>query len=303
MQFLPSQAASTASTMEETMSKSIIKGAVIAAVAAVGAAVFAVSAFASPSTSPANANSASASTNSAAVPQGVTQFQVAGRTSEMSYVPVTPCKLVDTRLAVGPFHTGVTRFYHARGTGSLAGQGGSAAGCGLPTNAAAISTIVSAVTPSTSGFIQANAADQGDPGITSVNYFKAQNISGNTTINLSQPASANAFKVKNTGGPTQIVVTVVGYYIAPMAAEVNSAGNLVIGNRVTLARVIPGAPGQYEVIFDRDVSKCYYSATSFNQNLSAEVEPRTGNAAGVFVLFTNNANTITPSQFYLTVTC
>ncbi len=36
-------------------------------------------------------------------------FQVAGTTAEMSYVPVTSCVVMDTRLAGGPFAAGATR--------------------------------------------------------------------------------------------------------------------------------------------------------------------------------------------------
>jgi hypothetical protein len=279
------------------MSKSLIKAGLVAAVAAIGAGAFAASALAGP-TGTTNANTASPNTTKVAP-----NFQVAGHTSEMSFVPVNPCKLVDTRLAGGQFGNGTSRAYHARGTGSLASQGGSSTGCALPANAAAISTIVSAVSPSADGFIQTNASDQASAGATSVNYSAGVSISSSATINLSAPAAATAFKVKNNGGPTHISISVVGYYIAPMGAEVNSVGTLVVGNRVTLARVIPGFPGQYEVIFDRDVTKCYYSATAFSGSLQGEVEPRSGNPNGVFVAFTNNSGTITATQFYLTVSC
>ena len=287
------------------MSMSLGRIAVVsAAIVSVGIASLGVTALAAPGTSGTtasatpNANQAKPS-RSALAPA----FQAAGTTAEMHYVPVTPCKLVDTRVAGGRFSSGTARSYHARGTGSLASQGGSSTGCELPQNAAVMASNVSAVTPAGDGYVQANASDAGSPGATVLNYVHNQSITTLAQIELAKPGSAFAFKVTNHGGPTQVVVTVVGYYIAPLIANIDTTGALISGSRVTTAREITGFPGQDEVIFDRDVTKCSYQASSFGQGLTAEVEPRSGNANGVFVLFTNSAGTVVRSRYYLTVTC
>src|SRR5712692_3734912 len=49
---------------------------------------------------------------------------------DLVYFPVTPCRLVDTRLAGGPIAAGFTRSFVMNG--SLTGQGGNASGCGIP---------------------------------------------------------------------------------------------------------------------------------------------------------------------------
>lgn len=275
---------------------------------AVGAIALGTVAASSPGVAAAGANTAVASApaepNGNANPDAdvTPAFQTPGRISEMTFVPVNPCKLVDTRFGGGAFSNGETRSYNARGTGSLAGQGGSSTGCGIPGNAAALQVTVAAVNPTGPGYLQLNAADQTSPGISWLNYVKGVGSSVGAMVNLSQPG-LKAFKVRNVGAKTDVAVLVAGYYIAPLAASVNSNGTLNIGSRVTLARQVPGFANNYEVIFDRSVTNCYYNATAQNANLHAEVQPRSGNPAGVFVVFTNNAGTVTPTPFYLTVVC
>src|SRR5215203_1289129 len=51
---------------------------------------------------------------------------------DLTYHTVAPCLVVDTRVSGGAFAAGETRTYNIGGSGSLASQGGSATGCGIP---------------------------------------------------------------------------------------------------------------------------------------------------------------------------
>jgi hypothetical protein len=88
--------------------------------------------------------------------------------------------------------------------------------------------------------------------------------------------------------------------MALMAARVDADGTLLAGSGVTGVIYLGG--GQYEIDFDRDVSKCFYSVTAYFPRL-LEAEPRTINVKGVFVLIENNSQTAVDTRFDLTVFC
>ncbi len=280
--------------------KSVAIGAATAAIA-FSAVVGASAAFGS-------GNGSSAAVSSAQPPAAPLRpnvkpaFQVAGTTAEMSYVPVTSCVVMDTRLAGGPFAAGATRNYDVRGSGSLAAQGGSKTGCGIPTNAAASVLNVLAVTPHAAGHVKVLPYKGTSTGTIVVYYNAGQTISGSVNADIAAPGS-HAFTLINLGGPSDITADVTGYYIAPMFAEVASTGtSLFQGSRVTATTHL-GSTGEYQVEFDRDVSKCSYSGNAYLPNNVVEVEPRSGVADGVFVFITNNSGMGTDVQFFLTVTC
>src|SRR5262245_37685833 len=85
---------------------------------------------------------------------------------DMTFHTVPPCTVVDTRVSGGAFAAGETRTYNVVGSGSLASQGGSATGCGVPgfsngiAQVQAVALNIVALTPAGGGNIVANAADQ-----------------------------------------------------------------------------------------------------------------------------------------------
>ncbi|MCB0971199.1 MAG: tandem-95 repeat protein, partial [Acidimicrobiales bacterium] len=72
------------------------------------------------------------------------------------YVPITPCRVVDTRVSGGALGDREIRDYAVSGSGgAFAGQGGQANGCGIPEGALAVEASVTAVSPADSGFFRA----------------------------------------------------------------------------------------------------------------------------------------------------
>ncbi|HMN72987.1 MAG TPA: hypothetical protein PKA55_14080 [Rhodoblastus sp.] len=91
---------------------------------------------------------------------------------------------------------------------------------------------------------------------------------------------------------------------ATLAARVNPDGTLNTGAGATGASKIAGLTGTYEVIFNRDVSKCFYSASSFLSGyVATALEPRAGNANGVYLEMQSLTGTAVDTPFYLTVFC
>lgn len=224
-------------------------------------------------------------------------FQEAGRTSEMSYVPIAPCTLVDTAKAGGAFANGAVRNYDARGDGSLAAQGGNANGCKIPGNAAVLALAVRAVESITAGSIRVGPGS----GSIAVNYRANQITTGFTNVDLASPTQPKDFKVQNAGGPTHLVLGAVGYFIAPMGAVVYADASVLAGSR--LINTIKFGAGDYEIDFDRNITKCFYSVTPYTAGVVFNAAPRIGSPNGVFVEGRTPAGVLVDSPFFLTVTC
>lgn len=71
-----------------------------------------------------------------------------GTAEELTFVPLEPCRIADTRLALGPFGDGETRHFVVRGvTTDYSPQGGDPNGCGIPdlSEGVALSNVARAV--------------------------------------------------------------------------------------------------------------------------------------------------------------
>jgi len=137
----------------------------------------------------------------------------AGAANE-SFSPVTPCRLVDTRLAAGPFAAGQKRTYQVTGTG-LAGQGGVAGGCAVPATAVAVEVSVSAVAPAANGSLRAWPAGTPEPNATFLNWTARESITNTGTVPIATTAGTLDLTVEVNNGGTHLVVDVQGYFAAP----------------------------------------------------------------------------------------
>jgi hypothetical protein len=137
--------------------------------------------------------------------------------SDLVYTPVTPCRIVDTRLTnLGAFAAGSQRGFIGWGT-SFAAQGGAAGTCGLPLNTdnAAIAVNFAIVSPTTDGYITAypsNAATM--PLAATLNFYAGDVKANNTILKLSQTGTGAHFNVYSTSA-AHLVADVVGYYAKP----------------------------------------------------------------------------------------
>ncbi len=156
------------------------------------------------------------------------------------------------------------------------------------------------MTPHAAGHVKVLPYKGTSTGTIVVYYNVGQTISGSVNADIAAPGS-HAFTLVNLGGPSDITADVTGYYIAPLAAHVTGTGSLVLGSRVTATSKV--GTGEYEIDFDRDVTKCFYAVTPFSQGVEVEAQPRSGNADGVFVFVLSAASAATNAEFHLTVTC
>lgn len=219
--------------------------------------------------------------------------------TEAKYTAITPCRLVDTRKAGGMVTNTAPRSFVAASTGSLAGQGGDPAGCGIPAAAVAIQANVVAVGSSGSGFLKVYPAGAPAPAASFLNFRDGKAVANGGAITV-DTSGAKHFTVL-TSRTTHVVVDVSGYFIKPMWARVGATGILVDGSRVVFATA--EGTGVYEVAFDRDVSHCAYSVTSFGSDVFAQAQPVDGEPNGVFVLLEDSTGSPVDDEFYLIVIC
>lgn len=177
---------------------------------------------------------------------------------ELHFVAVQPCRVVDTRLAVGEFGAGTARSYYVAGTAGFAPQGGKSGGCDIPTGAKAI-TGTMMVTPSGNGYVRAWPYATSAPNASIMNYDSGRSSTGFTTTVRS--GGGKDLWVRNFSSPTHLVIDVTGYFIPQMQAYISSSGSVIDQSGRLVGSSRPST-GTYVLSWDRNVGNCSAQATS-----------------------------------------
>ena len=143
--------------------------------------------------------------------------------NDLVFVPITPCRIVDTRVAGGPIAANTVRSFDVTAVTDYSFQGGSASNCngaGSVGSFAAAAINFTVVTPAAAGYITAFPFLGTQPLAATVNYT-AGDIRGNyAVVKLDQGASANELSVYSFA-QTHLVADIVGYYINPQATPLD----------------------------------------------------------------------------------
>ncbi|MGO0999681.1 hypothetical protein [Lysobacter sp. CA196] len=142
--------------------------------------------------------------------------------SDLVYTPVTPCRIVDTRLRGGAFAADSTRSFAAFTATDFAEQGGDASNCNLPANVSAITVKVAAVQPLQVGWFTAYPYDEPRPVASSLNYNIGPVFSNDAHVKLCRPGCAKQFSLYSSAH-TDLVVDVTGYFKEPQATALDCA--------------------------------------------------------------------------------
>ncbi|MBI4882639.1 MAG: hypothetical protein HY826_01135 [Actinobacteria bacterium] len=124
-----------------------------------------------------------------------------------SFVPITPCRLLDTRSTspVGPRSTPITA-----GESLSVQVTGSNGSCVIPSSATAIVINVTAVGPTAASFITLFPADVSLPNASNLNFTAGQSPAPNlVTVSLS---AGGAIKIFNESGNVNVIGDIAGYY-------------------------------------------------------------------------------------------
>jgi alpha-tubulin suppressor-like RCC1 family protein len=127
------------------------------------------------------------------------------------YVPVTPCRLVDTRSG-SPLGAAGARPLRIGGDGpGFTQQGGSAGGCTIPEDATAVEVSLTAVDVTGVGFSRLWPGDRTEPGAAALNFGPGQNTTNSGTVALSRSGLVD-LAVRNYSPQSDYIVDVLGYY-------------------------------------------------------------------------------------------
>lgn len=229
--------------------------------------------------------------------------------NDVKFVPLTPCRLVDTRVPTPSqrFTNGGVRSFKVRGTGAaFAAQGGKADGCGVPGAVTAVEVTVTAVDASANGFLRVYPDTQPVASFLSFGTTASSSNTGTVSVCGHKGGICQINKdltVKAFGAGTDVVIDISGYYARPMAARINGDGTIQAASRVTGVVVAPfGTVGTYNVTFDRDVTKCVPQVTPMNLGFTASAFP-SGAPGTVFVVTRRSDGATVPTPFNIEVAC
>ena len=196
-------------------------------------------------------------------PRGATKV-LGSTTGDLVFTPVTPCRIVDTRVAGGAINANSSRAFLgvavSAGTG-FAFQGGSTTDCGVgAVGASAIVINVTAVTPSGAGFATVYRSGDTRPTAASVNYTGGAIVNNSVVVGIPNPLAITDFVIY-TFAQSHYVVDIVGYFSPPQATQLQCidtaiATNTIAANASTFFNN-PACPSGYDPV----TPYCFTNAT------------------------------------------
>ena len=150
---------------------------------------------------------------------GVLTSSAAGPVAS-SFVPITPCRLFDTR--PGSDNVGTRATPVGNNDTYFATVWGANGNCNIPTSATGVSMNVSIISPTAASFLTVYPGDQGRPLAANLNWVAGQAPTPNAvTAALSASGTLGFY---NLSGTVHLAVDVVGYYEAATSAPAGAAG-------------------------------------------------------------------------------
>jgi len=161
--------------------------------------------------------------------------------ADLVYTPVTPCRIIDTRIAGGTIAAGTTRSFLVTGT-NYSTQGGRATGCGVPfgpTTAAVVNFV--AVNPGGAGNLRVTPFGSPMPLASIINFTAGVNLANGLVVATCNPSSATCtsdITIQADVSATQLVADVQGYFQRVATGGVGTA--LLADSAVTAPKISSG---------------------------------------------------------------
>jgi hypothetical protein len=180
--------------------------------------------------------------------------------SDLQFVAVAPCRILDTRKAGGALHG--TRTFTASAA-SYASQGGKAATCNIPDIALAVQLNLGAISQGNTSDVKGWAAGEAQPLASMVNY----NPSGPVANMVTMPVDPLGRFNLQTPGTAHVFADVAGYYVQPLYASIDGTDgvNASVWQDIQagLVSAVRTGTGEYELTFNRNVTACVALATDY----------------------------------------
>jgi hypothetical protein len=161
--------------------------------------------------------------------------------ADLVYTPVTPCRIIDTRLAGGVIAAGMTRDFLVTGT-NYSAQGGSAAGCGIPfgpTTAVMVNFV--AVNPRGAGNLRVTPYGKPIPVASIINFRAGVNLANGIAVAVCDPSATTCLSdltIRPDVSATDVVADVQGYFQRVSTGGVGTA--LLADSAVTAPKISAG---------------------------------------------------------------
>ena len=141
--------------------------------------------------------------------------------ADLVFTPVTPCRIIDTRIATGTYAGAIGPDTGKQFSVSLANytaQGGSATGCGITIAPAAVAIDVTSVSPqSGQGNLRVIQTGGGTPTASLVNYNAGINIANAAVARSAGSLGGSNIYIYSGNSTSHVVVDIMGYFAAPVA--------------------------------------------------------------------------------------
>jgi hypothetical protein len=237
--------------------------------------------------------------------QNLASFKQSPGQTNATFVPVVPCRIVDTRVAGGKLGKNAQRSFVVTGATGFAAQGGKSTGCAIPAAAQAVSMNVTALKPKKNGSLRAWQSGVGEPTATALTYSKKQSTTSGSTVGLAT-GQAKPLTVRNHGGATNLTIDVTGYYLPQIHGMVSPGGDIYSGSSRIVSATNPST-GVYVVTFDSSVMYCTPLVDTYNAGtgIYGAAYAFSNNTATVFTWYLDDAGkeVLFNYYFYIAMLC
>jgi hypothetical protein len=144
--------------------------------------------------------------------------------SDLVFFPMTPCRIVDTRVAGGAFANTNDRGY-ADDLADFSAQGGNPLGCAgiaVADEPAAIAVNITVTSTTGSGFLRAYPQGATLPFASILNWGPGNTLANSTILAVGQNVGFD-FRIRFDGsGTTQVIVDILGYFWSPTRSALST---------------------------------------------------------------------------------
>lgn len=186
-----------------------------------------------------------------AAASGGAQAALGDAAADLTFVPITPCRIVDTRFAGGPLVAGGTRDFVVSSVADYSAQGGEANTCSGMASAGAVAAVAvnfTVMLPNVSGTLKAWPTGATEPTAIATAYAAGETRTNFAVVKLAPLVTGASMTLKNTAS-AHLTVDAVGYYIAPQATPpqcvATSVSTYTIGSNRTDFFNNPACPVGY----------------------------------------------------------
>ena len=148
-------------------------------------------------------------------------------TGDLVFTPITPCRIIDTRLATGGLAGRLLAGFGKQFQVNLAdytAQGGSASGCGLPAGLrpGGVAINVTSTDQTGVGNLRAVQSGGGIPTVSLLNYTPGVNLANAAVASSSPTSGLGDIFILSSNSDSHVIVDIMGYFAPPVATALST---------------------------------------------------------------------------------